>query len=60
MMSSILVLALALYGAAAVPLLEERYTDPACLASVPATADADTVNKVYLAAIGRNVDMRVS
>jgi hypothetical protein len=60
MMSRMLILALALYGAAAVPLFEERgLDDPGCVASVPATADADTVNKVYLAALGRNVDMRV-
>jgi hypothetical protein len=62
MMSRMLVLALALYGAAAVPLVEERgltLDDPGCVASVPVTADADTVNKIYLAALSRNVDLRV-
>jgi hypothetical protein len=62
MMSRMLVLALALYGAAAAPFVEERGStldDPDCVASVPETADANTVNKVYLAALSRNVDMRV-
>jgi hypothetical protein len=60
MMSHMLVLALALSGAVGVPLMEERgYTDPECLANVPKTADADTVNKVYLAGLAKGADMRV-
>jgi hypothetical protein len=59
MMSHMLVLALALYGAVGVPLMEERYTDPECLANVPKSADPDTVNKVYLAGLAKNADMRV-
>jgi hypothetical protein len=58
-MSRMLVLALALYGVAAGPLVEERDSVQDCVASVPATADADTVNKVYLAGLTRNADMRV-
>jgi hypothetical protein len=58
MMFRILVLAITLYGVAAVPLLEGR-VNADCVASAPTTADPDTVNKVYLAALERNADMRV-
>jgi hypothetical protein len=58
-MSRMLVLALALYGAAAGPLMEERDSVQNCVANVPATTDADTVNKVYLAGLAKNADMRV-
>jgi hypothetical protein len=60
MMSRILVLALALYGAAAFPLVEQRgLDDPHCLQNVPATADPNTVDKVYRAAVARKVTMKV-
>jgi hypothetical protein len=60
-MTRVLAIALALFGAAAVavPFTERQLDDPGCVASVPANADPDTVNKVYLAAVARNVDMRV-
>jgi hypothetical protein len=61
MMSRILVLALAFYGAAAVPFAERGSTldDPSCVNSVPATADAGTVDQVYRAAVARKVTMKV-
>jgi hypothetical protein len=61
-MLSFLTLALAVYGVAAVPFNARGSTldDPGCVASVPAQADPNTVDKVYLAAVAKKVNMKVS
>jgi hypothetical protein len=58
MMSRMFVLALAVYCASAVPLVE-RLDDPTCVAGVPATTDPEVVKEIYLAALAKNADNRV-
>jgi len=57
----LLTLALALYGAQALPHSKRiELDDAACVASIPSEPDADTVNKVYLAGVAQNVSLQVS
>jgi len=58
-MTPLLTLALALYGAAALPHSKRGLDDPGCLASVPANPEPDTVNKIYLAAVALNANQLV-
>jgi len=59
-MNHLLVLALALYGAQAMPQPAKRQLDdPGCLSTVPANPDPNTVNQIYLAAVAQNVNMLV-
>ena len=59
MLSRFLTLAFALYGVTAMP-QSKRQDDPGCIANIPAEPDADTVNKVYLAGVAKNVNLLVS